>query len=147
MSLMETLRAKQLEARKNRNEIETNLLTTLVAEAAAKGKAAGNRESTDEEVVATIKKFLNGVNETLAALAVSSDGRVKVASIEKEILESFLPKQLSEDELRIAITGIVNTLPEKNAKAMGKVMAELKANFAGLYDGAMASKLVKELLA
>lgn len=147
MSMMEMLRAKQLEARKNRNEIETNLLTTLVAEAASKGKAAGNRESTDEEVVATIKKFLNGVNETLDALKFSSDCRVKVALIEKDILESFLPKQLSEDELQIAISGIVNALPEKNAKAMGKVMAELKVNFAGLYDGSMASKIAKELLA
>lgn len=146
MSLMNELRASQLIARKVREEVKSTLLTTLVAEAAAKGKADGNRESTDEEVISVIKKFLNNVDITLKALEFSSDSRVAVALAEKQILESFLPKQLSESELRIAIAGIINTLPEKNAKGMGKVMADLKANFAGLYDGGMASKLVKEML-
>ena len=146
MSLLNQIKDAQLQARKERDEIKSSLFTTLYSEASMKGKNDGNRDSTDEEVIAVIKKFLNGVNETLEALKFSSDGRVKVAVLEKEILESLLPKQLSEDELRIAISALIAGLEERNPKAMGKIMAGLKAQFAGLYDGAVASKLIKEML-
>ena len=145
MSLLSQIKEQQLTARKNREEIKSSLLTTLLSEALVPGKN-DNRESTDAEVVAVVKKFLKGVNETLEALKFSSDGRVKVACLEKEILEGFLPKQLTEEEIREIASKVIAD-EEKSPKLMGKVQAYLKANYAGQYDGALASKVIKEILA
>jgi uncharacterized protein len=146
MSLLEQIKEKQLTARKAQDDIAKSLLTTLVAEATVPGKNNGNRESTDEEVIAVIKKFIKGVNETLDALKFSSDGRVLVAHKEKEILEQFLPAQLTEEQLREIIGGIIVGLGEKNPKLMGKVLSLVKEKYNGQYDGSIAAKLTKELL-
>lgn len=146
MSLLEQIKEKQLIARKAQDDIAKSLLTTLVAEASVPGKNNGNRESTDEEVIAVIKKFIKGVNETIEALKFYSDGRGPRAHLEKEILESFLPKQLTEDELREIIGGIIVGLGEKNPKLMGKVLSLVKEKYNGQYDGSIAAKLTKELL-
>lgn len=147
MSLLSQIKEQQIAARKNREEIKTSLLTTLLSEASVPGKN-DNRESTDAEVVVVVKKFIKGVNETLEALKFSSDGRVKVAVIEKEILEGFLPQQLTEEEIRqIATMFVTAEEGKKDMKLMGKIQAYLKTNYAGQYDGALASKVIKEILA
>lgn len=146
MTLMEQIKEKQLIARKAQDDIAKSLLTTLVAEATVPGKNNGNRESTDEEVVAVVKKFIKGVNETLEALKYSSDGRVVIAHKEKEILEQFLPVQLTEEQLREIIGGIIVGLGEKNPKLMGKVLSSIKEKYNGQYDGSIAAKITKELL-
>ena len=73
----------------------------------------------------------------------------KTDSLTKEeltILEAYLPKQMSEDEL----TNVVKTFITDNGLSgmpnMGKVMGYLKSNFDGEYDGGLASKIVKENL-
>ena len=53
---------------------------------------------------------------------------------------------MSETELETVVDGIVATLPEKSMKMMGKVMGELKAKHNGLFDGKMASNIVKKCL-
>jgi uncharacterized protein YqeY len=69
---------------------------------------------------------------------------------EKEILLELMPetpKQLSEDELRAEIQKVMKELSLSGPKAMGVIMKELKTRFEGQYDGGMASKISKELLA
>ena len=63
-----------------------------------------------------------------------------------EILESLLPKQLSEEELEKVIVEIVAALPDKSPRQMGAVMAELKKKYDGQFDGKTASGLVKKAL-
>ena len=67
MSLIQTIKTAQVAARKARDP-SASLLTTLIGEAEMVGKNAG-REVTDQEVVATIKKFIKGIDETLKAVA------------------------------------------------------------------------------
>jgi uncharacterized protein len=62
------------------------------------------------------------------------------------ILEEFLPKGLSEDETNAAIAGVIKTVGAAGPKDMGKVMAALKAEYAGRMDFGKASGLVKDLL-
>lgn len=143
MSLIGKIKEAQLQARKDRKETESALLTTLLSEASLPGKNSGNRESTDDEVVAVVKKFIKNTDETLEALKFLSDGRVAKAIHEKKILESFLPKQLTEDELRAIISAELN---KDGPKQMGRIMSALKTSYAGLYDGAVASRIAKELL-
>lgn len=149
MTILDSVKAAQLQARKDKRADDASTLTTLIGEAEMIGKNDGNRVTTDAEVVAVIKKFVKNIDETLNVLSKDSTkvDRVEALSKEKALLSTFLPQQLSEDELRHILTTFVSKLEDKNPKAMGKVLASLKEQFAGRYDGALASKITKELLA
>jgi uncharacterized protein YqeY len=96
MTLMEQIKVKQVQARKS-GSIEASLLTTLLGEAAMVGKNAG-RETNDAEVVAVVKKFVKNIDETVSALTSrGQDAATFVA--ERDVLEQFLPVQLSENAL------------------------------------------------
>lgn len=142
--LMANIQAACLQARKLKQTERAAALTTLLAEVQKIGKDAGNRETTDEEALRVVKKFLKGVEEFLALTKDESTQARLLA--EKEMLESFLPVQAGEAELKQAVTEIVGALADKGPKAVGAVMKSLKERFGGNYDGALASKLVKEAL-
>lgn len=146
MSLINKIKADQLQARKNKNAVLKSLLTTLLGEAQAVGKNDGNRESTDAEVIATIKSFLKKVNETLDAIAVNG-GDATNTLIEQYALKSYLPKQLSEDELTLIVTSHIDShVEDASMKSMGIVMNHLKTVYDGQYDGKMASTVVRKVL-
>ena len=65
---------------------------------------------------------------------------------ERAILEAYLPQTLGEDELRASIAEIVAALPERSPKAMGQVMAALKARHGDALDSRTASGLVRAAL-
>ena len=142
MSLLQDIKDHQLEARKKKDKIRANLLTTLLGEASMIGKNDGNRETTDNEVVAVIKKFIKSMNETMQA----TDGGSTQLLSEKAMLEEYLPEQLTGNALHNTITSIVINLGAHGPKAMGMVMKELKTQYAGQYDGKEASTLTKEVL-
>ena len=150
MSLLEQIKTASLEARKARDVISATLLTTLLAEATNVGKNDGNRESTDAEVVAVVKKFIKGVDETMAHLEKLDGDHTKTTAIavaEKSVLSQFVPTQLDEAQLQAVIDSLVAGLATRNAKQMGAVMKQLKEKYEGHYDGQLASKLIKTALA
>jgi uncharacterized protein YqeY len=66
---------------------------------------------------------------------------------ELEVIEKYLPKQMSEDELRAEITAIIASTGASSPADMGKVMGVASKQLAGKADGKAISGLVKELLA
>lgn len=142
--LLAKLRADQLVARKAKDDVRSALLTALVSEAAMVGKNAGNRESTDDEVIAVVKKFLKNAEETRghAQKRAQTDSSVNLADIDREIaiLGDYLPQQMSADEIREVIVTFKGSNPSAN---MGLVMKHLKDNFGGKYDGKLASEIAK----
>lgn len=139
MSLIDKIRADQLQARKNRESEKSLILTTLIGEAGMIGKNAGNRESTDEEVTGVIRKFLKGNSENKRIATDCKDSVwLSVLEAERELLESYLPKQLTADEIREKLQGIELSKPV--------MMKHLKDNYAGLYDGRTASQIVDDLI-
>lgn len=143
-SLLSAIRENSLMARKTRDGVASSLLVTLLSEAEMVGLNDGKRESTDAEVLATVRKFLKNIDETLK---VRPDDAV--VRREKEILEGYLPKQLSEDELRAAIQAVASELglAAITPKDTGALMKGLNARFAGQFAGAQASALIKQLAA
>lgn len=134
MTLMEQIKTKQITARKA-GLTEASLLTTLLGEAAVIGKNAGNRETTDSEVVAVVKKFVKNIDETVTALTERGvDATTFLA--ERTVLEQFLPMQLSEN----ALIEVAKCQPN-----MPAFMKHLKENFAGKYDGKLASTVAKSV--
>jgi uncharacterized protein YqeY len=62
------------------------------------------------------------------------------------VIQDFMPKQLSDDEVRANIAAIIKEVGAEGPKDMGKIMAALKERYAGQMDFAKASGTVKELL-
>ncbi len=143
--LMMRLRDDSLAARKARDEVKSNLMIALVGEAAMVGKNNGNRETTDEEVLKVIKKFLDNAKETFALVRAQDNihalAKSKVIAREVEILEAYLPEQMSEETLRLAVATYRNLTPDAN---VGMIMKHLQSQFGGRYDGKLASQIAKE---
>lgn len=147
MSLLVKIKSAQLQARKDRNTVAANLLTTLIGEAEAIGKNAGNRDTTDLEVVAVIKKFIKNINELVGVLQPGqSDIAIAQANTEKTLLEQYLPTQLSGEELKAVLVMISTELGAHTLRDMGRIMKVLKERYDGQYDGAAASTLIKVVL-
>ena len=66
---------------------------------------------------------------------------------EAEIIEQYLPKQMSEEEITTAVKEIITAVGATSAKDMGKVMGVVSKQFAGKADGRLVSEIVKKLLA
>jgi uncharacterized protein YqeY len=78
-----------------------------------------------------------------------ANGRIELAKIEDEeihIIRNYMPKQLSEEETVDAVNQSIQSTNAKDIKDMGKIMSELKSNYSGQIDFALAGKLVKEML-
>lgn len=146
--LLEKLKADQLTARKQKNEIATSLLTTLYSESLNVGKNKGNRHSTDDEVISIIKKFIKSANENKDIYTKSNIfDRVEVINKELTILNSYLPQGVTPEEVKVAVLDILIQLNlDKNPSSMGKIMKELKIRFGSTLDGAVASVIIKEIL-
>lgn len=141
MSLLETIKKDQFEARKAKEALKASLLTTLYSEAAMKGKNAG-RETTDEETTQVIQKFLKGVNETIGYLEKGGgDNAEALATVkaEKSILENYLPEMTNEAELCVEIAFLKAT----GATSIGAIMKGLKDKFGARLDSKLASQLAK----
>lgn len=140
--LIERIKSDLLAARKSRATVATNSLTALVGEAVMVGKNAGNRESTDDEVIATVRKFIKNLEETKRNL-INHNKDTAVCDEELAIISKYLPQQMSSDQLKAAIADI---LAENAGANMGVVMKVLKEKHSGLYDGKLASEIAKQVL-
>ncbi len=84
----------------------------------------------------SIKSFVDGGRQDLA----------DKEQAEIEVIERYLPKQLSEDETREAIAGIIEELGLSSKKDLGQVMKALKQRYPGQVDGRQASSIAGQLL-
>lgn len=101
----------------------------------------------DAMVTEVLQKMVKQRRESITLY--EQGGRQELAEAEKAevaVIEGFLPAQMSEDEAKAAIEGIVAETGAASVKDMGRVMAEVKARFAGKMDMAKASALVKARL-
>ena len=148
--LLKRIQDDALAARKARDTDKGTFLTTLFSEAGRVGKDDGNRESTDDEVTKTIKKFLGNIDYSLTELdkhGVPADSELrKQPHYERGLFEAYLPKQASQDDIRSAVAAAIADLAEVNMKQMGVVMSKLKAQFGENFDRTFASDLVKTSL-
>lgn len=101
-------------------------------------KAYPDRKLPDPEVLKIIQKTIKELEEERLAFA-KANREEKVLELErqKSILEAYLPKQLSEDEIR----AIINTLEDKSIPS---VMKHFKTNYQGQVDNSLVSKIARE---
>lgn len=136
-NIVNTIKGDILVARKNRDKTKVSFLSTLLSEIEMTAKNDGNRPAGDNDAVRVIKKFVKNTEEVIG-YSRNGDCTKEVAEQELDILNSYLPKQLSEDEIRHVVSTIVNN----GASNMGMVMKELKNR--DDIDKKLASSIAKE---
>ncbi|BAK67087.1 conserved hypothetical protein [Sphingobium sp. SYK-6] len=102
----------------------------------------------DVIVVDVLQKMVKQRRESIAMY--EQGGRAELAAQEQaelDVIESFLPRQMSEDETRAAIEAIKTEVGASSVKDMGKVMAVLKDRHGTVLDMSKASAMVKAALA
>ena len=123
------------------------LMSAAIKDRDIAARTAGKGEATDAELLELFAKMIKQREESEKIYA--DAGRAELAKQEAEeivIIHEFLPKQLSPAELDKAIADALTKTGAASVKDMGKVMAELKARYAGQMDFAKASALVKAKL-
>jgi len=139
--LFERMQKESLEARKARNAVKSGVLTTALAQIKALAIDDGHRAVTDADVLKIVRQFLKAAEENLALAAQGKMDatRAEQYKTEKTILLSYLPQQMSADDLKAAIK-------KSGAANIGEIMKYLKANHDGQYDGKLASTVAKEAI-
>lgn len=141
--LKERLRAELNEARKAREKLRTLVLSMTLSELRNREIELGT-EADDAEVLSVLTKAVKRRKE--AADLMRDAGRMELAekeTSEAEILGAYLPKGLSEEEVR----EMVRELLAGGASEMGPVMGQLMPRLKGRFDGKEANRIVREELA
>lgn len=143
--LINKVREDMISARKGGDPVAKSLLVTFYSEASMVGKNKRNGDPTDEEVIATARKFITNAEDTLRLLQERGQPSTDQHR-ELELLQVYVPAQLDREQLDLVVRGIIDEMKLEGPRAMGAAMAELKRVHAGRYDGKMASELVKRAL-
>ena len=107
----------------------------------------GKEPLSDEEILALLQKMVKQRQESITMY--EQGGRTELAQQEKDevtVISSYLPQQMDEAETKAAIEAAIAETGAASMKDMGRVVAALRAKYAGRMDFAKASGLVKDLL-
>ena len=148
--LREDLQNALKEAMKAKDMATVSAVRLIIAgqkekDVAARG--AGKECATDAEPLSMMQGMIKQRNESIKIY--NDGGRPELAAKEQAeitVIERFLPKQLNDEETKAAIAAVIAKTGASGMKDMGKVMAELKAAYAGQLDMGKASGLLKSML-
>ena len=119
----------------------------IAARVDAKGRSTGQDKIDEGELLQLLQKMIKQRRES--AKVYTGAGRAELAEqeeLEIEIIEEYLPKQMSEAEVATAVSTIIAELGAAGLKDMGRTMAALKERYAGRMDFGKASSVVKATL-
>jgi|TARA_B100001059_G_C17412854_1_gene369331 uncharacterized protein YqeY len=133
---------------KDKNTYPTlRLIISSIKDAEIAGRSKGLKEITNSEITSILKKMVKQRNESCEVY--KKAGRVELLESESkeiEIINTFLPKQLSEEETKKICQDIVKSVSATSMKDMGKVMGALKSKHSDTIDFSKVSLIIKELL-
>lgn len=150
--LRDNIDAALKSAMKARDE-KTRVSTLRLITAAIKDRDIAARAEdrccgvTDDEILAILSKMVKQREDSAAAY--ESGCRLDLAEQERaeiQIIKEFLPRQLSDDEISSAVTGVISELGAAGLKDMGKCMGALKERYSGAMDFGRAGALMKKQL-
>ena len=105
------------------------------------------KETDDEDIKKLLKKMIKQRSESIEVYMKNNrPDLLEVEENEHKILSSYLPKQLNDEDTKKICSDKVSELGANSIKDMGKVMGELKKNYADTLDFAKVGILLKELL-
>ena len=151
MSLKQTIENEYKNAlkSKDKNKISTyRLILSSIKDLDIINRSGPNKKETDDEdIKKLLKKMVKQRAESIDIY--KKNNRTDLLEVEQneyDILTSFLPKQLSEEETKKICAGVISKIGADSLKDMGKVMGELKKTHADEIDFSKAGSMIKELL-
>ena len=149
MSLEQKIMTLMKEAMKSKNEAELRGLRAIKAEIIkAKTEPGASGEVSAEKELSLLQKMMKQRKDSLEIY--QQQNRADLAQKEQEemaVIEKFLPKQLSAEELKSELQQVIMETGASSPADMGKVMGAANKKLAGRADGKTISAMVKELLA
>ena len=151
MSLKQTIENEYKNAlkSKDKNKISTyRLILSSIKDLDIVNRSGPNKKETDDEdIKKLLKKMVKQRAESIDIY--KKNNRTDLLEVEQneyDILTTFLPKQLSEDETMKICADVISKIGANSLKDMGKVMGELKKTHADEIDFSKAGSMIKELL-
>jgi len=149
MSLKEKLKSDLTESMRNRDEIRSStlrMILTAIKNEEVSGKEA--RDLSDAELITVLSRESKKRREAAEAFdQAGARDRADTERAEGVIIAEYLPKQLSEAEVKDLIASAIKETGANSPAQMGLVMKSLQPKIAGKADGALVSSLVKAALA
>ncbi|MBS4749932.1 GatB/YqeY domain-containing protein [Carnobacteriaceae bacterium zg-ZUI78] len=146
MTLMEQLNTDMKEAMKAKDKERLSVIRMLKA-SVQKEQIEVGRDLTDDEALTILSRELKQRKDSIREF--EKAGRTDLAEktqFEVGVVEQYMPKQLSEDEVQEVLKAIIQEVGATSASDFGKVMGKAMATLKGQADGNIVNKLVKELL-
>ncbi|NEW62070.1 GatB/YqeY domain-containing protein [Granulicatella sp. zg-ZJ] len=146
MTLMEQLNTDMKEAMKAKDKERLSVIRMLKA-SVQKEQIEVGRDLTDDEALTILSRELKQRKDSIREF--EKAGRTDLAEktqFEVGVVEQYMPKQLSEDEVKEVLKAIIQEVGATSASDFGKVMGKAMATLKGQADGNIVNKLVKELL-
>ncbi len=119
----------------------------IAARVDEKGQSTGNDKVGDSDILALLQKLIKQRRDSVESF--TKGGRKDLADkelAEIAVIETYLPAQMSEAEIKTAVETVIGELGATGLKDMGRTMAALKERHTGQMDFSKASALVKGLL-
>ncbi len=151
MALREKINQQFNTALKNKNKTLVSTLRLIVA--AIKERDIANRkggkkeEVKDQEIIKVLQKMKKQRQDS--ASLYEKGGRQELLNVEKaeiEVIDTFLPKQLNEEETKKICKEIIESIGASSIKDMGKIMGSLKQKHSDSIDFSKANVIIKGLL-
>jgi uncharacterized protein YqeY len=136
-----------MKAREERKLSTLRMINSTIKNADIEARGQGKPPLSDAELLGVLQKMIKQRQEAVELY--DKGGRAELAAQEREeiaVITAYLPKQMSEDEVKAAISAAITETGAAGMKDMSKVIGALKAKYTGQMDFAKASSLVKAAL-
>ena len=133
---------------KDKNTYPTlRLVVSAIKDAEIAGRTKDKKEISDSDIAAILKKMIKQRNESCEVYKKAGRNELLESETKEiEVIQTFLPKQLSEEETKKICAEIIKSVGASSMKDMGKVMGVLKSKHANTLDFSKVSSIIKELL-
>jgi uncharacterized protein len=153
-TLKDRLRADMNQARKDGDELRKTTLGYVLGQIETREKSSKTPvELNHQEVEVLLRKESATRRDTARTMADADEpGRAERENAEADVIDAYLPKMLTEDDVAAIVDKVITELTEQNGEApgarqMGQVMKPVQAKVAGRFNGKQVSQMVKERLA
>ena len=151
MSLKDKIDLNFKNALKSKNKLQIStyrLILSAIKDLDILNRSGPNKKETDDnDIKKLLKKMIKQRSESIEIYKKNNrKDLLEIEESELEILSSYLPKQLNEVETKKICEEVIKKLEAKSIKDMGKVMGELKKQYADEIDFSKAGTLLKQLL-
>ena len=147
MTLIAEIEDELKDARRARDDARRDALA-LVLNALRSAEKELQRSLSDEESLQVLQRERKRRVEAIEAFeAAGRDAQADTEEFELDVIEEFMPEQLSEDELEEIVDDVIAEVGATSIRDLGRVMADVMPRVSGRADGSVVSQLVREKLA